>query len=806
MDKCISQALDAGKISKEVAQELEKNIDMFVEHMNTGVGVNSRAARKHAIKKTLEQKKIQLAKDKARAASNALKRADNLRQVNAHEDSKAMGLITMLVKDLKGRVASDNVYYKARGLVGGFHSQIADVMNDLRTKKAGLTQDTELARNTVLEIQGKSTGDAVAKKHAQSVTKMFDSVREMSNAAGSDIKRLDNWFPHKWNAERTAAISKEDWVEEMFPLMDRAKMKNDLELPLNDTELRDLLAASYDTITTNGMNKIEAGTMGKRSFANRHQEHRVLLFKDPDMWMKVNDKYGENNFYTTITDHIESMSLEIALLEKMGTNPEVEFRYFMDLAKAEEKIRNRGKVKFKDGLDTGFAEAIWSVTTGKVNQAGQPWLGLKLQQARAIQVATDLGSAMLSSIADLPSVAITAKFNGLPVSRVMKKAVKVMASNKQKVQAIRMGLVADAFTSRAGGANRFADINGEDWTTTAADFTLRASGLAPWTDSLRTAYGMVAFEMIADMSSKSYAQLPKSFKAGLKRYDISPEDWDVIRDTGMAKFEGENYFALTNMTDRTDISADVANKLNAKVQRMINTETDYAVLMPDDRMRAIVTGGRAKGTAGGEIFRNVFMYKTFPMLVIANHLYRGFTQEGLKSRVSYLAQLTVGSIIFGAMALQLKDLSRGRELRDMSTKEFWGAAYMQGGGAGIYGDFLFEDQNRYGGGLWQTLASPMIGTIEDLLKLTVGQVQEMSQGKDTNVGRDISEFVSRHTPVASSLWYTRALLEHGLFETLQKMIDPKAQKSWKRKMKLRKKNYDQGYWWKMGELTPEFMQ
>ena len=109
MDKCISQALDAGKISKEVAQELEKNIDMFVEHMNTGVGVNSRAARKHAIKKTLEQKKIQLAKDKARAASNALKRADNLRQVNAHEDSKAMGLITMLVKDLKGRMASDNV-------------------------------------------------------------------------------------------------------------------------------------------------------------------------------------------------------------------------------------------------------------------------------------------------------------------------------------------------------------------------------------------------------------------------------------------------------------------------------------------------------------------------------------------------------------------------------------------------------------------------------------------------------------------------------------------------------------------------
>ena len=74
--------------------------------------------------------------------------------------------------------------------------------------------------------------------------------------------------------------------------------------------------------------------------------------------------------------------------------------------------RFRVKIGQQWHLDTGFAEAIWNVTTGKVNQTGKPWLGLRLQQARAIQVATDVGSAMLSSIADLPSVAITAKFNG----------------------------------------------------------------------------------------------------------------------------------------------------------------------------------------------------------------------------------------------------------------------------------------------------------------------------------------------------------------------------------------------------------
>ena len=31
----------------------------------------------------------------------------------------------------------------------------------------------------------------------------------------------------------------------------------------------------------------------------------------------------------------------------------------------------------------------------------------------------------------------------------------------------------------------------------------------------------------------------------------------------------------------------------------------------------------------------------------------------------------------------------------MTTPAFWGAAFLQGGGMGLYGDFLFADLNRY---------------------------------------------------------------------------------------------------------------
>jgi hypothetical protein len=71
------------------------------------------------------------------------------------------------------------------------------------------------------------------------------------------------------------------------------------------------------------------------------------------------------------------------------------------------------------------------------------------------------------------------------------------------------------------------------------------------------------------------------------------------------------------------------------------------------------------------------MYKTFPILMIANHLYRGMAQEGFKSRAAYLSHLGISTTIFGAIALQMKDIVKGRDPRDMSTKEFWGAALLK---------------------------------------------------------------------------------------------------------------------------------
>ena len=138
----------------------------------------------------------------------------------------------------------------------------------------------------------------------------------------------------------------------------------------------------------------------------------------------------------------------------------------------------------------------------------------------------------------------------------------------------------------------------------------------------------------------------------------------------------------------------------------------------------------------------------------------------------------------------------------MTSKEFWGAAFMQSGGLGIYGDFLMSDHNRFGGGIAQTIAGPVVGLAEDVLKLSMGNVQQAIEGEDTNVASDLVKFAGKYTP-GSSLWYSRLALERNVLQQLQKFADPKAARKFRKIEKKYMRENNQGYWWRPGETSPD---
>jgi len=796
LGECIQNGISLGRITKQLGLELNHKFDSFSKDFMINGKLGEADAKRLAARKALEAHGAELARNKALKANDLLILNDNLKRIEAHPISKELGAVALIDRDLRGKVDTDNVYSIHRELIGHFHSKVAKAMNAFRTKRAGLTQDIEGMRDVVLELQGKSTGDAASKSFAKDIRELFDEMVDMFNAAGGNIRKLENWWPHAWDQKLVGKLSKEKFVDEFLPFLDRDKMLNDLGLKMDDLEIRLLLERAYDNITTNGLLNMKPGARGGSKLANSHQEHRVLVFKDADEWMALNDKYGNNDYYTVLTDHMESMSQEIALLKRFGSNPEFMYQHIRDVV-MKERATTKGRMD-----KPWFMDDMWNVASGKVNQISHENFANFMQSFRSLEVAADLGSAALSSVNDIALVQLTASFNGLPATKIFMQAAKLFANENDRVAAIMMGLPGDVFVSRAGASTRYADVNGTNWATATADTVIRASGLAPWTDSLRSAYGMVAMEMIASHASKSFKQLPKNFRRSLENYGITADNWNVIRKAGTDEYNNTQYFAIDKLMAVEDVPLAVRKDLTSKVMRMINTEMDNAVLMPSYRTRAMVTGGHERGSKAGELFRGAFMYKTFPILMIANHLYRGVAQEGFKSRAAYLAHLGIATTIFGAIALQMKDVSKGRDPRDMSTKEFWGAAFAQGGGAGIWGDFLFSDVNRFGHSMAETAVGPLWTTASDAVKLTLGNVREVTLGEDTNIASESTNFLRRHTP-GGSIWYLRAMYERTFLDELQNLTDPKAKSKQRRLMKRRKTQYGQKFWWRPGQSSPK---
>jgi hypothetical protein len=89
---------------------------------------------------------------------------------------------------------------------------------------------------------------------------------------------------------------------------------------------------------------------------------------------------------------------------------------------------------------------------------------------------------------------------------------------------------------------------------------------------------------------------------------------------------------------------------------------------------------------------------------------------------------------------------------------------------------------------------PTAGLVEEVFKLTQGNLIESAQGKDTHFGAEAVRFVKGNLPGAN-LWYTKAALDHIVFQNLQEYFSPGYLSSMQRRTE---KDFGQKYWWKPG--------
>ncbi len=682
---------------------------------------------------------------------------------------------------------------RLRGIIRGqAHAMIEGVLSKHRKTVVGTLRAKEELTDLTRELFGEATGNVNARELADAWTRTGEFLRGAYNAAGGRIGKLEGWaLPQTHDSRAVRMAGFETWRDATVPLLDRAKMIDRLTgEPMSDAKLELMLRDMWEAIATDGWSRRQPGTVGERALANRRSEHRVLHFVGADAWTAYAERFGgRGNAFDAMMAHIDGMSRDIAAMRVLGPNPAATIRHLQDALKksAAESLDDKAIARVEGGA--AQLGRLWDAYTGASSRPENQRIATAFGILKAQQVAAKLGSAILSTPSDFGFMIHTSRFNGTPIMKVLGRYVGMMnpLNEGDRRLAVRLGLVAEEWSNMAAAQQRFTgEEMGHEVTRRMAEFVIRASYLSAHTQHLRWSFGMEQLSFVTQMSDQAYDALDPAFVRALKRYGIDESRWDAIRQTDKRIENGADWIFPEDIADRGAAEA---------LMDFVQSETDMAVPVPDLRTRALVSSVAQPGTWMGEIMRSAFLFKSFPLSILMLHGRRMLDQQGAWSQARYgltlMAMLTAG----GALAIQLKELARGRDPKDMDNRRFLAAAALQGGGLGIFGDLIGTTENRFGGGIGSTLLGPGVQTVSNVKALTIDNIIASIDGDDKtkpNVGRDAVKLLRQEVP-GSSLFYTRLAYERLFADQVQQWIDPDAGDAFRR-MEKRADEQGGGYW------------
>ena len=817
--KCIDDLENGNQLTRDQAEEVREVYEQQLEfHKNKMSDTAAEAEAGKDAFNAIKNKKLHSKRQKItqmRTWQEITKNLDSYRNRLGQQDPNAAALALF---EQDGMSKFSSVVQREEAITGFAFATMNKILGTFRRNLIGNVRSKAKLKNITREIFGENTGDVSAKEFAQAWTQTSEMLRKRANRAGANIANRKDWgLPQMHNRFAISKAGREKWLTNIAPLLDRNKMIDQTTgIPFNDLQLEIALTDVYDAIVTDGFNKLNPGAGGRgKSLGNARQDHRFLVFKDANSWIKYQDQFGDPNVFDTMISHVKNMSRDIALMEILGPNPTATTNFLKQTLSKKAKTKAlTGKIDAKaedKALKTGKKiDNLYSAVTGRNNAPVDGVFASSFAGLRQILQSAQLGAASISAITDLNFQRLARQFTGLSQTRTLQQYLEYLSplGAKEKGElAIGSGLIAEGWTSLAAGQMRFVgDMSGPEVTRRISDFVMRASLLSPMTSAGRWAFGMEFQQFVGRNAAKRFNDLDPNFKSTLQRYNINQSDWDVIRATDPYDEKGAKFIRPTDLMDRADLDPSLKESVATRYLEMINTETNFAVPSNSLRGRVFLTGDSQPGTVTGELSRSFAMYKNFGVTVVNTHLMRGMTLDKTASKGGYYANLLISTTMMGALALQLKEISKGRDPRDMfgdseETAKFWFAAFMQGGGLGIFGDFLNSGTNRFGGGLAETIAGPVAGFGDDILKLSVGNLYQAATGDDTNAAGELVKFTQRYLP-GSSLWYARLALERKVWDQLQLMTDPKARSKFRRAETKYRRDFGQKYWWGPGDTAP----
>lgn len=445
---------------------------------------------------------------------------------------------------------------------------------------------------------------------------------------------------------------------------------------------------------------------------------------------------------------------------------------------------------------------------------------------RAIESMSKLGGAVVSSISDLVTGVANLKFHGKPLAQAWGDQItEFLAGRGDQEQRELAYLIGEGFDGLIGHivTPYVAGDGAPGLQARAMETFFRWSGLTWWTDVQRSAGARILSAYMGGKVGQAFGALDPRFRHGLSLHGLGEAEWEVLRQAQFRARNGNTYVTADRIRDlpaevveRLVPAADIATararfkvdettmkqfkrevpvppelqaeraakfeawkgrqietarfELEMAVRRYFADEINFAVIETDDQTRRQMLWGTRPGSFWGEAARFVFQFKGFPLAftnrVVGRALYGFEAGAPVWDRTGHIGHLLTGLMVAGYAAMTAKDVLRGWwPPRDPTDPRTILAALQQGGGAGIYGDFLFGQASRFGNGPLETIAGPSLGAGASFITLLM-----KARDGEAKAG-DAFNLVLQNFPLLN-LWYARPGLDFLALNSAHEALNP----------------------------------
>ena len=536
------------------------------------------------------------------------------------------------------------------------------------------------------------------------------------------------------------------------------------------------------------------GTRSSQDVAKGSKFKRVLHFKTADDWFDYNDKFGVGNLKESFFSGLQTAGRNLGIIDSLGTKPKENFE------KIRYAVHDRLKKSGKDVQDIknfNKFDKYMKVIDGSIYTVENFAVARYSAIARTLASMAKLGGATISALADVGIYGSEVRYQGRSFVGGMFEALSSLAriknTKKKKEIAEMLGFMNDNTIYDMSARHQVGDNLNKGWTKAQRTF-FKLNLLSWWTNSLKEGAMLGLANYFARNKNLEFGKLNNQLQELFTMYDINPTKWDIIRKTAMEKADDGKEFINIGLLDQMS-DADIKKvtgldkmtdrqiriekeKFKASVSGMLLDRSIYSVIEPDARIKGIMTQGKLAGTGFGEAIRFFGQFKAFPISIVQKVLgremdyFKGRKQGDLGRGIRGMGALMVTSGILGYMSMTIKDLLKGRSPRELIDEDgsingkTMMAAFLQGGGLGIYGDVLFKEA-RDSSSIVAGFAGPVTLTAADVL-MALNHGMHLEGGK---AGKAAYKAVTSMIPFLN-LFYIKSAFDHLIGYQILETINP----------------------------------